>query len=133
VVAGRNTDHPFSLCQPVIFLISLHKQGSVSPSLPGKIRMLTAEQVHVMGRPEMEKEIHVEPSHQGFVRLSPFRNHHRIRVILVQKSPHILPEFHRLLMPFIIFNQGGCHVHPKPVTSLGKPEIHHIFHGLPGL
>ena len=75
MVAGWDTDQSFSVSLPVIFLIGSYKVTNTSFSLSLKIWMLAAEKVHIMGRTEVEKEIHMISSFQGLVRLSPFRDH----------------------------------------------------------
>ena len=75
MITRRDTDQSLSVGLSIIFLISSYKVTDTSFSLSLKIWMLAAEQVHIMGRTEVEKEIHMISSFQGLVRLSPFRDH----------------------------------------------------------
>ena len=130
VIAGGDADQPLFLRLFIILHILLHKLRDIPFSLFGKIRMLTAEQVIIMGRPEMKQEVHVEASLQRLVRLSPLGNQHGIRKFLVQERAHLFPEGDGALSFFILFDQGARHIHTETVTAHLQPEAHHILHGL---
>ena len=80
----------------------------------------------------MQKEVHVEPGAQALVRLAPFRHHHRVGIVFVQVSAHVLPQADGLLVAGVVLDQRTGHVDAEAVAAAVQPEGHHVLHGLAG-
>ena len=79
----------------------------------------------------MKKKIHVETALQRLIRLTPFRNKHRRRELLIQKRPHVLPQADRTPALLVMFDQRARHIYPEPVAARLQPESHHVLHSFP--
>ncbi len=132
MVAGGQAHQPLAAGQAVILLIGIHKSPGIALAFPAEEGMVAAEQVHIVGIAEVQKEIHVETAHEGFVRLAPLGQHHRVGILFVHEPAHLLPQLDGFLAVGVIFHQRSRHVDAEAVTAAAQPEIHHVHHGLPG-
>ena len=104
MVAGRNTDKPSAVCLLIIFFVFCHKFFDAAFSARGKIRLFTAEQIVVVGRPEMQQEVHMETADKALVRFAPFAYHGGSRKFFVKESADVLPEGNGAFAILVVFN-----------------------------
>ena len=104
VVAGRNTDKPSAVCLLIIFFVFCHKFFGAAFSAGGKIRLFAAEQIVVVGRTEMQQEVHMETADKTLVRFAPFAYHGGSRKFFVKESADVLPEGNGALAILVVFN-----------------------------
>ena len=122
MVAGRDADQPFSVCQGVVLFVCSDKFADVAFPVAAEVGVVAAEQVVIVAWAELKQEVHVEAAGERFVRFAPFRNHDRIGVARIQESADILPELDRLALAGVVLDKGARHIHPETVAAFVKPE-----------
>ena len=130
VVAGRDAYKSASFGLFIAFDVFTDKFGCIAASF--EEGLIASEQIIVMRRAEMQKEVHMESPGKTLIGLSPFGHHGGFRKFFIEEFPYILPERNGSLTFRIVLDKGTCHINAESVASHGKPETHYILDLFPG-
>ena len=80
----------------------------------------------VAGHAEVNHEIDVESGRYRHGRISPFRDEHTLRIVLILPGTHLVPQFRRLDLTGIILDERCRHIHTEAINALVEPECHDV-------
>ena len=103
VIARGYANQSLTLRALIAVHIFGHKHRCVT--LSAEEGLFIPEQVVVVGRPEVQQEVHMKAPCKTLVRLSPLGDHCGLGVFLVKKCPYVLPEGDVALLILIVFDK----------------------------